>query len=80
MNDVDLRAAQAKRDELKREPLPPAEAVAGPQETEGKPHDWRFDEVSNVFRCWHCMVRGDWPHLPTCPKTDTITYPAKETP
>ena len=33
MNDVDLKAAQAKRDKLEA-PLPPAEAVAGPQETE----------------------------------------------
>jgi hypothetical protein len=32
MNDVHLKATQAQSDDLKVNPLPPAEAVAGPQE------------------------------------------------
>ena len=35
MNDVDFKAAQASNDKLEQ-PLPPAEAVAGPQETKTK--------------------------------------------
>lgn len=30
------------------------------------PHDWRYDESAQVYRCWKCLVRGDRPHARTC--------------
>lgn len=31
------------------------------------PHDWRYDELAQVYRCDKCLVRGDRPHTRTCP-------------
>jgi hypothetical protein len=31
-------------------------------------HDWRVDTVLGGYRCNNCLVAGDKPHGPTCPK------------
>jgi len=43
-------------------------------------HDWRWDEVSQVYRCWDCLVRGDKPHGPVCPKGPKASEREKGTP
>ncbi len=34
----------------------------------GEAHDWRIDTVLGGYRCNNCLVAGDKPHGPTCPK------------
>ena len=37
------------------------------------PHEWRYDERAQVYRCWKCLVRSDRPHARTCAVTLTVT-------
>ena len=37
------------------------------------PHEWRYDERAQVYRCWKCLVRSDRPHERTCAVTLTVT-------
>lgn len=41
---------------------------AGAAEPTGMAHDWRMDTVLGGYRCNRCLVAGDKPHGPTCPK------------